>query len=83
MKKVTIYIKPACPFCKKALLILSREGVKPNIIDITGSAALKNKMITESSRSTVPQIFIDDKHLGGCDDLLVAQKSGNLKKMLT
>ena len=83
MRKVTIYIKPKCPFCKKALTVLSREGVKPNVIDITGNAALKSKMITESSRSTVPQIFIDGKHLGGCDDLLAAQKSGNLKKMLT
>lgn len=83
MKKVTIYIKPACPFCKKALLELDREGVKPNVIDITGNAALKSKMVTESKRSTVPQIFIDNKHLGGCDDLLAAQKNGNLKKMLT
>ena len=82
MKKVTIYIKPKCPFCKKALLELSREGVNPNIIDITGNAALKSKMITESKRSTVPQIFIDGKHLGGCDDLLAAQKSGKLKEML-
>ncbi|KKM48145.1 hypothetical protein LCGC14_1557960 [marine sediment metagenome] len=82
MRKVTIYIKPKCPFCKKALLELSREGVKPTVIDITGNAALKNKMISESSRSTVPQIFIGDTHLGGCDDLLAAQKSGNLKEML-
>lgn len=82
MKKVTIYIKPSCPFCKKALTVLSREGAKPNVIDITGNAALKSKMITESKRSTVPQIFIGDEYFGDCSDLLVVQKSGELKVLL-
>lgn len=82
MKNVTIYIKPTCGFCKKALLVLRREGVTPNIIDITNKAALRNEMIAKAKRTTVPQIFVDGTHLGGCDDLVAAQQNGKLKEIL-
>lgn len=84
MKTVTIYIKPTCGFCKKALLVLRREGVTPNVIDITNNAALRKKMITESNGgTTVPQIFIGDTLLGGSDKLVAAQKNGTLKGLLS
>ncbi len=84
MKTVTIYIKPTCGFCKKALLVLRREGVTPNILDISNNASLRNEMIAKAKGlTTVPQIFIDGNHIGGCDKLVAAQQSGKLKEMLT
>jgi len=70
MKKVTIYIKPACPFCKKALVVLKRLGVEPRIIDLTAQPTLKQEMVTITGRTSVPQIFFGNEHIGGCDDLL-------------
>lgn len=71
MKKVTIYIKPACPFCQQALVVLKRHGVKPKIIDLIAQPDQKQEMITKAGRLTVPQIFFGDEHIGGCDDLLL------------
>lgn len=82
MKTVTLYIKPTCPFCKRAVQVLKREGVTPTVIDITNNNALRSQMIAKTQRTTVPQIFIGDNHVGGCDDLVAAQKSGKLREML-
>ena len=71
MKQVTIYIKPTCPFCKKALMVLKREGVKPNIIDITNNNNLRSQMVCESNRTTVPQIFVEGKHIGDCNEIII------------
>ena len=70
MKKVTIYIKPACPFCRKALVVLKQHGVEPTVIDLTAQPNRKQEMVTKTGRSTVPQIFFGDEHIGGCDDLI-------------
>lgn len=70
MKKVTIYIKPACPFCRKALVALKRHNVKPKVIDLTAQPDRKQEMIAKTGRTSVPQIFFGDEHIGGCDDLL-------------
>ena len=84
MKNVTIYIKPTCPFCKKALLVLKRHGVdQPNIIDLSSNPNRRQEAIKRSSgRTTVPQIFFGDDHIGGCDDLLALEKSGVLAERL-
>ena len=82
MKNVTIYIKPTCPFCKKALLVLNRYKANPTIIDLTKSPNQRQEMISRSGRTTVPQIFFDDEHIGGCDDLVEIEKSGKLDEKL-
>ena len=70
MKKVTIYIKPSCPFCRRALVILKRHGVEnPKIIDLTAQPGRKKEMVTKTGRTSVPQIFFGNEHIGGCDDL--------------
>ncbi len=74
MKKVTIYIKPACPFCRKALVVLKRHNVEPKVIDLTAQPERKQEMVKKTGRTSVPQIFFGDEHIGGCDDL-VALKS--------
>ena len=82
MKTVTVYSKPTCPFCKRALQVLKRAGVTPTVIDISNNNALRSKMIAEAKQTTVPQIFIGDNHIGGCDKLVAIQKNGQLREML-
>lgn len=84
MKNVTIYLKPTCPFCKKALLVLKRAGVtSPNIIDIAKQPGRKQEMIKKSGgRTTVPQIFVDDQYLGECSTVVQLEKQGRLEGYL-
>lgn len=83
MKPVTIYVKPTCPFCKRALQILKRAGVTPTIHNITNNNSLRKQMVAEAKQTTVPQIFIGNTHVGGCDSLIAAQKAGKLSEMLS
>lgn len=83
MKNVTIYLKPTCPFCKKAILVLKRHNVTPTIIDIAKNPNKKPEMVVLSNgRTTVPQIFVEDQHIGGCDDLVKLEKEGLLDDLL-
>ncbi len=80
---VLMYIKPTCPFCKKALTILNRNGIRPQIVDVAAHPGRKQEMVSKAGgRTTVPQIFFGDKHVGGCDDLTVLDKSGMLHEAL-
>lgn len=68
--KVLIYSKAICPYCVRAKQLLEREGIEYQEIDINLQPEKRDKMIASSNgRTTVPQIFINDQHLGGCDDL--------------
>ena len=84
MPKVTIYTKDYCPYCTKAKNLLQRKGVKDiTEIDITHSEAIQQEMISKSSgKKTVPQIFIGDTHVGGCDDLYALESAGKLSDLL-
>lgn len=78
-----MYIKPTCPFCKKASLVLSRKGADVEVIDIAAEPDRRAEMIQKAGgRTTVPQIFINGQHIGGCDDLLALDKIGQLEVML-
>lgn len=83
MANVTMYFKSTCPFCKKAEALLNERGVADiNKIDIQAEAGKRDEMIQRSGRSTVPQIWIGDKHVGGCDDLVALDQSGKLQDLL-
>lgn len=85
MQKITIYTKDYCPYCTKAKDLLERKGIGSAIleIDITHDEKLQQEMITKSGgRRTVPQIFIGDMHVGGCDDLHALEASGKLSEIL-
>ena len=81
MAKVDIYTKAYCPFCSHAMALLEQKlsehpSLQVNEISIDGDMALREKMIARSHGSyTVPQIFIDDVHVGGCDDLDISLQS--------
>ena len=83
MAKVEIYTKSWCPYSTRAKALLDRKSVSYEEIDVTDDSFKESEMVERSSRQTVPQIFIDGDHLGGSDDLLVADMSGRLDRLLS
>ena len=82
MADVVIYTKPFCPYCGKAEALLSRKGVKYEEIVASVDPEKKAEMVQRSGRMTYPQIFIDGKHVGGCDDLHALESKGELDRLL-
>ena len=81
MNKVVMYSKDYCPYCAKALL--EQRGVADlEIIQIDRDPAQRDIMIERTGRRTVPQIFIGDTHVGGCDDLMALDRAGGLAPLL-
>lgn len=79
MKEITIYYRDNCPYCVKAKELFKSKGLQiTHEIDITTSPELRKEMIEKSGRMSVPQIFIDGKHIGGYDDLYTYNQEGHL-----
>ncbi|MCW8835131.1 MAG: glutaredoxin 3 [Rhodospirillales bacterium] len=83
MAKVEIYTSGLCPYCYRAKKLLAKKGVDFIEYDVTAKAAERQKMSERANgRTSVPQIFINDAHVGGCDDLFELDFDGALDKML-
>ena len=88
MAKIDIYTKAYCPFCTRAIALLEQKlSTHPSLqvdeINIGGDMALREKMIERSNGGyTVPQIFIDDVHIGGCDQLVALEMNQQLDPLL-
>jgi glutaredoxin 3 len=82
MPEVVIYSSPVCPYCIKAKQLLSSKGVDYKEIDISRDPALAAEVREKTGRQTVPQIFIGDYHVGGCDDLYALDAEGKLDELL-
>ncbi len=83
MKKVTIYSKTICPYCVKAKRLLDQKGASYEEINIEDSEELRTEMMDKAGgRKTVPQIFIGERHVGGCDDLYSLEETGELDDLL-
>lgn len=82
MAKVEIYCSNFCIYCTMALQLLDRKGVAYHKIQVDRDDSLRTEMEQRSQRSTVPQIFIDDRHIGGCDDLMALDRAGQLEPLL-
>ena len=83
MPPVTIYTKPFCPYCARAEALLTKKGVKYEEIVASMDPAKKQEMMQRSGgRSTYPQVFIGDRHVGGSDDLAALEARGELDKLL-
>lgn len=81
--QVEIYTTPYCGYCRMAKQLLTRKNVAYTEIDVSGDAALRQKMVARAGGGTaVPQIFIGGTHVGGCDDLYELNDAGNLDKLL-
>lgn len=82
MNKIEIYTKGHCPYCHRAKALLDAKGLSYQEYEISTDKKRQQEMIDRSKRRTVPQVFINDQHLGGSDDLAAAQKSGLLDELL-
>ena len=83
MPKIEIYTQPWCPFCERAMHVLSTKGAAFQVIDApNGSAAREDAKRRSGGRGTVPQIFIGGQHVGGCDDLMALDRAGKLDALL-
>lgn len=83
MAKIEVYSTNYCPYCVRAKDLLQRKGLEFTEIDVTQDADMREKLIEMSGgQRTVPQIFINNKHIGGFDDLNALNKSGDLDKLL-
>jgi glutaredoxin 3 len=80
---IVIYSKDHCPYCVKAKSLLTRKGKQFTEIDISSDAKLLQEMLAKSGgKRTVPQIFIGETHVGGCDDLYALDAAGKLDPLL-
>lgn len=83
MPEIEIYTQPWCPFCERAVHILSTKGVEFTEINAPhGSAERVQARERSGGRTTVPQIFVGGRHVGGCDDLVALDRAGKLNAML-
>ena len=81
---IEIYSKRTCPYCVDAKALFKEKQVKFTEYDISNNPKLKEEMITRASgRTTVPQIFINNQHIGGCDDLYTLENNHTLDALLT
>ncbi len=83
MPHVRVYIKEWCPHCQRALALLAAKGLEPEVIDVEEVPDSFQEMVQRAAgRRTVPQIFIDEQHIGGNDDLQDLERSGRLDPLL-
>jgi glutaredoxin 3 len=82
MSQVTIYTKPYCPYCIRAVELLETKGVAFDEIEAAFDPEKRQEMIQRSGRATFPQIFIGDQHIGGCDDMMALEREGKLDGLL-
>lgn len=83
MVRVEIYTKAFCPYCARALRLLADKGVAPEEHDITLGGPRRAEMVQRANgRTTVPQVFIDGRHIGGSDDLTALDRRGELDPLL-
>ena len=82
MPEIDIYTQPWCPYCARAVNLLRGKDVPFREIDAPHGSAEREESIRRSGRSTVPQIFIGDRHIGGCDDLVALDRAGKLDPLL-
>lgn len=84
MATVEIYTKPTCGYCHMAKKLLTSKKINFSEVNITAQPNKRAEMVQRAKGgTTVPQIFIDGKHIGGCDDLFALEQAGKLDPMLT
>ncbi|WP_299198427.1 glutaredoxin 3 [uncultured Amphritea sp.] len=82
MAEITLYSNSWCPFCRRAKMLLDHKGARYTEIDVEKVSGARQEMNKRSGRTSVPQIFIDQLHVGGCDDLFALEQQGKLDPLL-
>jgi glutaredoxin 3 len=80
--KVQVYATQWCPYCTRARQLLTSKGAEIEEIDVDARPDAREEMTARSGRRTVPQIFINQTHVGGCDDLIALDEAGGLDPLL-
>ena len=80
--KIVMYTTRWCPYCRNAKALLARKGLAFEEIDVEAEPARRREMVERSGRTSVPQIWIGERHVGGCDDLMALESSGGLDALL-
>lgn len=83
MPNIVVYCTPFCPYCIRAKMLLENKGIEFSELRVDKDPALRGEMEQRSGRTSVPQIFIDDFHVGGCDELYAMESEGKLDDFLT
>ena len=79
---VSMYTTRFCPYCIRAKMLLNQKGIAIDEIAVDFKPALRQEMIQKSRKTSVPQIWIGETHIGGCDELFMLEQQGKLDKML-
>ncbi len=79
---ITMYMTGWCPYCQRASALLTQKNVAFTKIDVDDDSKFRQEMTARTGRRSVPQIFIGDKHVGGCDELFALDGSGELDQLL-
>ena len=79
---VTLYTTKFCPYCIRARNFLQDKGIAYQDIAVDHDPQLRREMMQRSGRNTVPQIWIGEQHIGGCDDMLLLERQGRLNELL-
>lgn len=82
MAEIIIYTTPICPYCVRAKQLLKQKGVEWKEVDVSRDANERMALMERTKQRTVPQIFINDQHVGGFDDLYALDRAGKLDAML-
>ena len=82
MSHVTIYTRPYCSYCVRAVSLLEQKGVDFTEVDAGFDPVKRQEMMQRSGRATFPQIFVGEMHIGGCDDLVALDRAGELDPLL-
>ena len=83
MAQVTIYTKPYCPYCVRAVSLLEKKGVEFTEIEAAFDPEKRQEMLQRAhGKATFPQIFVGDEHIGGCDDMMALEYAGKLDTLL-
>jgi glutaredoxin 3 len=83
MAKIEIYSSLFCPYCTRAKRLLDQKGVEYTDIDVIADTSKRSEMVRRAAGMTsVPQIFIDGAHIGGCDELYTLERQGKLDSLL-
>lgn len=80
---ITLYVTGWCPYCQRAKALLNSKQLVFSEIDVDEDPKLRQEMTARSGRRTVPQIFIGERHVGGCDDLYALESKGELDQLVS
>ena len=82
MNPIVMYTTRFCPFCIRARMLVQHKGWEYEDLAVDGNPALRAEMMEKSGRHTVPQIWIGERHIGGCDELMALERAGELDSIV-